>query len=380
VAFTRALYYPWIDIKDEGWLKNAMLYWEKLQTIVPESIHNPYSTRTAREFQDEGLLIPFIVNPSTKEVARLTDDVLRYLESPEGAEVLISKEVLSHRDIHTDKVTKDVIELFDIHLDKLAHEIRHRIRHYLTGAKKNSWISVDVRFANFYMTLLATHISENIGASLLTDAASNDKLATAVKLDSTLSIFRSRRYVSDRYGHTQDMPRSLAQGALADLVFERIQIAPDTPVKKILKFRKTYRDELGRLRVKIDELTKTISNEQPLDALRQQVEDVYINEVTPATNSLKKGLTDSMIEWVAQNFLKVAFFSTASTSIPLALLGLSVPQALLVGAGVSLTTSAVLYNRRRAQMLRQNPFSYVLLATARLRHSGLLRSRPRWRA
>jgi hypothetical protein len=47
LAFTKALYYPWIDIKDEGWLKNAMLYWDKIHTIVPRSFESPYKKRAA---------------------------------------------------------------------------------------------------------------------------------------------------------------------------------------------------------------------------------------------------------------------------------------------------------------------------------------------
>jgi hypothetical protein len=364
MAFTKALYYPWIDIKNEGWLKNAMLYWEKVQTIVPESIRHPYTTRTAEEFYDEGLLVPFHVRSSMREIEELTDYVLKYLESPEGAEVLMSKEILEYHYIHPDKLPEEIQDLVEIHPDKLPYKIKDRMRHALFNSQRRDWISVDVRFADFYMTLLATHLSERIGAGLLTDTAANNKLATAVRLDAKLSIPRSRRYryEYDEYRRHWDMPLSLAQGALADLIFERIQVAPDTPVKKILEFRTNHANELGRFRTKIAELTRTISSDQPLDALRQQVEDIYINEVKPAINSLKQGLTDSRIRWVTENFLKVAFFSTSSTSIPLALLGLSVPNALLVGAGVSLTASAILYNRDRAEKLRQNPFSYVLAA------------------
>ncbi len=68
MAFTKALYYPWIDIKDEGWLKSAILYWEKIQTIVPASVEQPYDTRTAKEFHYEGLLVPLHVKPDMKEV------------------------------------------------------------------------------------------------------------------------------------------------------------------------------------------------------------------------------------------------------------------------------------------------------------------------
>ncbi len=224
-------------------------------------------------------------------------------------------------------------------------------------SQRSDWVSVDIRFANFYMTLLAARLSERIGAGLLTNIAASNKLATAVRLDAHLPSLRRRAY---GYMLERDLPVSLAQGVLTDLIFEKIQIAPDTSVKKILNFRNDHADELGRFRTKIAELTQVISSNQPIERLHQQVTDIYLNEVQPAIQSLKDGLTGKRIKWASENFLKIAFFST--TSVPLALLGLSVPYALLAGAGISLTASAILYNREKTDDLKQNPFAFVLTA------------------
>ncbi len=365
MPFTKALYYPWIDIKDEAWLKNAMLYWDKIQTIVPASIEQPYSTRTAREFSDEGLLIPYHVEPNMGQIDELTNDVLKYLESTEGAEVLMLREISRSDRIHPNKLPRDIQELVEIHPEKLPRQIKHTLQDAFSGTQRHDWISVDSRFANFYMTLLATRLSETIGAGLLTNTTTINKLATAARLDAKLDIPRSRRHTYHDYDdysehmRHRDRPLSLAQGTLADLILERIQIDTNTPVKKILKFRNDYADELGRFRTEIAKLTETISNKQLMDAPYQHIEDIYTNEIGPAYNSLKKGLTSNRITWATKSFIKVAFFSTVS-SLPLTLLGLSVPHALLAGAGISLTASAVLYNHEKAEILRQNPFSYVL--------------------
>ncbi|KGF73878.1 hypothetical protein DO97_05815 [Neosynechococcus sphagnicola sy1] len=93
MAFTTALYYPWIDVRDESWLKNALLYWENIRTIVPESIDAPYTTRTAKEAYEAELLQPLYVESRMQVIDELTDDVLKYLESPEGAEVLMARDI-----------------------------------------------------------------------------------------------------------------------------------------------------------------------------------------------------------------------------------------------------------------------------------------------
>lgn len=363
MAFTKALYYPWIDIEDEAWLKNAMLYWEEIQTIVPSSIEQPYSSRTAQEFYHEGLLSPLYVEPGMSNISELTDDVLKYLESSEGVELLMAKEISENRFIHPDKLPREIQEIF-IYKEKLPYKIEHIMERIERTRYRNNLIRVDSRFADFYMTLLATHLAKMTGSGLLTDTAANNKLSTAVKLDGRVQISSHCGLGArgSRFGRVNlmDLPLRLAQGTLADLIIERIQIDPKTPVQDILKFRIDHADELGRFRTKIDELTRTLSRDEPIDSLRQNVYDIYINEVGPEINSLKKGLTESKIRWFIENVLKISFFSTSLTSVPATLLGLSIPYALLVGAGVSLTASTILYNLDKADGLRRNPYSYLL--------------------
>lgn len=363
MAFTTALYYPWIDVRDESWLKNALLYWENIRTIVPESIDDPYTTRTAKEAYEAELLQPLYVESRMQVINELTDDVLKYLDSPEGTEVLMTRDIRDYQLIHPDKLPSEIRELVDIHPDKLSERVEGELRSRLSS-NSQEWIAVDGRFASFYMTLLATRLSENSGVGLLTDMAANSKLANAAKLDANLRFpsRRRSRNTYDGYRQTQNISPSLAQGVLADLIFERIKIDPDTSLKNLLKFRRENADELGRFRVKLAELTKNISSEQSIERLQQEVNDIFINEVNPSINALKKGLTSSNIKWVTEGFLKVSCFSAPPTSLPLALIGLSIPHALLAGAGVSLVASLILYNCDKAEKLRQNPYSYLLTA------------------
>jgi hypothetical protein len=365
-AFTRALFYPWIDITDEGWLKNALLYWDHIQTIVPRSIERPYSTRTAMEFYDNGMLEPLFVESRMREIEALTNDVLTYVNSSEGADVLTSSGFSRYRNVHPEKLPREVRRLLRLHPDKLSYELRGILR------PGHEWLHVDERFGNFYMTLLATRLSEARGLGLLTDTPASDRLANAAKLNAELSILKlDRRRLFNPPWHDEELlyrnqPSTLAQGALANLVIKRIQIDPETPVDKLIKFKQKYSDELGLFRSKISDLTTAISDDQSFESLVQKVHDIYTNEFSPEFNAFKKALKASKIKWAADNFLRVAFYSTSATSIPLNLLGLSIPQALLAGVGVSLTVSAVLYNYDKVEKLNQSPFTYILAAEKNL--------------
>lgn len=58
MSYTKALYYPTIDIDDSEWIKNAILFWDEIDTIVPEAISSPYKNNDSRFLYDEGILKP----------------------------------------------------------------------------------------------------------------------------------------------------------------------------------------------------------------------------------------------------------------------------------------------------------------------------------
>jgi hypothetical protein len=365
MAFSRALYYPWIEIEDEPWLKNAILYWDKIQTIVPRSIENPYKNKTTNELFSEGLLVPFYVHSDQNDIEELTQDALEYLYSTEGTQILFPEETSDfYRLMYHDKFSRHLIDVITMYPEKLPNEIRYLIEE--SYSRQGETIAVGKPFANYYMTLLATHLSEKHGIALLTDSAPNSQLANVARLDGYLSLYPvgyddRRRNARARRTHSK-RDRSLAPAMLADLIIEGIQIDPDTPVNKIVAFRNKFQNELGHFRTQVSELTSDISNEQTLDALRQNIYDKYLNEVKPAIDSLRKGLKDNLIRCVTDNLLKISSFSIPTTSISLALLGLSIPYALLAGTGISLTASSVRYNVGKAKLLRENPYTYLLKA------------------
>jgi hypothetical protein len=365
MAFTSALYYPWIDITDSSWLKTSVLYWDKIRTIVPESLENPYSLREAQELEGNEILTPLRVGSDMEDIEELSEDVVKYLESPEAAQLLLSPDGSVER-LHVDKLPRTVRRLVELHPEKLSYEVRNMIENgRIWGKRSGDWYEVDEQFAAFYMTLLATRLSGRLGASLLTPSPPSDNLARTVRLDnqpvSLGNLYRDRRREYELRGRRRMVPARLAEGLLVDLVLDRITLDPDTNVTKIIDYKNRYSAELGRLREKIAELAQCGTDDLPLEELRQRIYDTYVNSVLPAMEEVKKSLSGSGIRWLMENYLKVGLLSTSSTSV-INLLHLSTPHALLVAAGVSVTASGVMYSLERKQALRQNPFAYLLRA------------------
>lgn len=363
MAFSKSLYYPWIDVPDEGWLKSAALYWDIIQTIVPETLDRPYSTNTARRLQDQGILVPLRVRSDLREIEDLTQDVLTYLHSQEGMELLTGAN-RNHVSLHPDKLPNTVRNLARMHPEKMSHEIKYMLEESgLSRPSRGGFLEVQDEFANFYMTLLATRLSESIGAGLITSSSLPHRLSLKAKADSQMTdiIGSSERhgYEYQLYREGRTVRRELAQGMLVELMLEEIAVDPATPIEKIIKYRKDHASELGRFRAKVGELTSSLPENAPLPAMRQQVSDLYVNEVKPSIDDLKKSLTSGRIKWLASGWMSLAFISAGSSSVLLGM-GLATANALLVGAGISLVGSGILYNVAKRDSLRANPYSYLM--------------------
>jgi hypothetical protein len=366
---TRALYYPTIDITNEDWLKTAVLFWDEINTIVPESIENPYREVSTQYLADEGILQPLRINPKMDLIEDLTNDALNYLNTNEGFQLLIQGKN-QYSTIHREKLPYEIDRIFSIHNEKLPYEVKRILERNLTapdftervytsnsGYDRN-WLFVNSSFAMFYMTLLANKLSETNSIALLTDNSLSSNLADKARLNNQISIGGN----FDNHYHRNrmiDRPINLTQGLLTNLIIESIKINPTSSLEKIIDFKKNHRDELGLFRTNLTKLTQNVSKERPIEAIRQEISDIYNDEFLPAYNNFKKALSGSGIKWISDNIMKVSVISTSATALPM-VLGLAVPQALIAGAGISVITSLISYNEDKRKVIRDNPYSYLL--------------------
>ncbi|MBL8221136.1 MAG: hypothetical protein JNL62_18020 [Bryobacterales bacterium] len=163
------------------------------------------------------------------------------------------------------------------------------------------------------------------------------------------------------------MPGNLAPALLADLTLQKFAIGPEASADDLLRFREDHKEQLGRFRTKMAELTKSIDGELTTEALQHRVADIYANEVEPTIAEMKDCLSASKVKWALESFLMTSMLSVPATSAFPAF-GLSIPHALLAGAGISLTVSAVLFNLQRREDMRKNPYSYLMAAESHFRH------------
>lgn len=357
MAFTKALYYPTIDIPEENWLKSAILYWDEIQTIVPTSIKNPYQNRLTQTLRDKGILCPFEINPDTKLVEDLSETVLKFIN--EASSFLVNETSENVR-IHTEKLPRE----FRIHPEKLPHEIRNLIERNIDD---EGWFRTNSEFGSFYMSLLANKICEDKSFSLLTDNSIASNLTEQARLDNKIQ-YGERDYY---YRRNERTTLNLAQGLLTNLIVKGVKLAPNTSVEKIIDFKNNHKDELGQFRTNLLKLVNNVNKENSFDAIQQEVSDIYKDEFLPGLNNLEKALNGSQIKWFSETILKVGLISTGATAFLPTMLGLTIPQALFAGAGISVVTTRIMFNQEKAEKLRANPYSYLMSVEKELNKSSM---------
>jgi hypothetical protein len=273
MPFSQAIYYPFIDITDDAWLKTSLLYWDSVRTIVPESIEDPYSSRTAQALQDAGFLLPLRVHSEMEEIEELVPEVMAHLSSPEGLALLASGTDGPTHDIHIQKLPNRMGRFWDIHPEKLPYEIRSILEGISAPSRRGrQWLEVDEGFAMFYMTLLANQLAERVDAAVVTPFPAAERVAISARLDARLPPIAWRHGPPswreyDAFGRRRRMPRRLAPAMLAELTLQRVAISQNTSIDDLLQFREAHKDELACFRTEISKLAGGVSEDLPVEAL-----------------------------------------------------------------------------------------------------------------
>jgi hypothetical protein len=383
VSFSRALYYPWMQVRDLGWLKNALLFWDVVSTIVPRGLHSPYTTDDERALSDEGWLVPCQLSwDDEPSVRRASKGTLNMLDDRDVRARLRAANALS------DTGTGGFEKLFEpISYGKytvdLASELK-RLGLFVDG-RAGSWPSVDRALFSMHMAHLAHALATDKNLALVTDdhglSPIADSLAIGHPLPASLrsgQLTMPLRSVA-RWYEGYDY-RQLATGALSRYVLRTVGVTPETPVKDIVKFRHRYEPEMGRLREEIDGLAASVGTDFPTrEAFEQAVLDVFKNRISPALKDLegaKRGARLNVVDHVISGAIVGSPVAAALYSPGLSPTGKVV--AAVTASGLALTSVRVRYAVERRKERARDPYSFVLAARREFGPGPEWHTRSRW--
>jgi hypothetical protein len=263
IALGRALYFPYINIKDLGWLKTAALYCAGIDRIVPPSVHPGDLDEEHRGVIDQfNERESFISNISPLESAELASDVFARHILPK-----LVKEKKRNKYLHELGLKIPEKEGRRIHFDKVNYDLRRRLEREnlaMQDIRPNhkDWLHFEPATFALYMTTLANTIAGERQIPMVTDDPAFQPLIQGLQ---------------EKPIRVEDTGFQLASIVIKSVVPKDID---NIPVKKIIEFRERYSDERHLFYYEVNKLVKDaggIQNQETLEYfLRERDKDIRI--------------------------------------------------------------------------------------------------------
>jgi hypothetical protein len=245
-----SLYYPYIHITDTGWLKRSLLYWDTVRRIVPDGFQPDDNDDCYRATKEE-LLLTTSPTPYLAEAAqRFRAKIPALLEevSRRGQSFEVEDPVAAARD-----------QNLRIHFEKMEDHLRHFLMREQIIQVEGPWIVSHPDVADWYMTCLATVMSEKIGSPVVTDFQRNNAIGEYLTHANPVSSERSS-------------PRGAAMLRLR-IPFPDTDATAGVPLREIIEFREKYADQRRNLRDALEELMKDVPTISDQNDLRDHLRD-----------------------------------------------------------------------------------------------------------
>lgn len=162
------LYYPTIKIENERWIRNALLYWDKIASIVPSSNYDDGFTDEILYLQHEGLYEP--ISP-----AELTGKIELCKEFCEQVEKKVKQRKSMFNIQKKDRMKIHESKINMLHISKMPNEILDYLMDVGIASKNcdGPWIDMNRRESCIYMSILAKYLAKIHGNTQIgTDSAS----------------------------------------------------------------------------------------------------------------------------------------------------------------------------------------------------------------
>ncbi len=356
------LYYPTITIPSGAWLKQALLYWDNVASIVPyqwdETESNPYSPD-----------VQFLLNEQQfrpirpKYLFNSTDGQAYIKEFEEELKSKVSSISFYYRTYKPS--VKKVPELNSkIHRDKISDSLFDFIETKGLAKKDKhnpNWYLFEEKTALTYMSFLAKYLAD-------------------IDFHSTVSGTDNIYYQSVIY-----RPSSRQKSfPCLDIRFLNALPFPkeDVPLNDIIEFKRKRRDELLNFRQILDDFQYKISSAEDNSELKHIIV-CFKESIERGLNDLNATLNDAKISTIAGSFKAAINIKSTQLITTFGLIAAKVANVIklpvelalggLAGASAIEVGSYLVDSRNQKRVtIRTSPFSYLYHAEV----EGIIMKRP----
>ena len=239
------LYYPTIRIEDGIWLRNAILYWDKVSSIVPGMNFEEENTAEIEYLRREGIyepIYPFELGENRQLCGIFCQQVKENIKSRRHL-------ASCRRRIHEEKL--QMVDM--VHIDKTPQSILD----YLLDegiAQRNCdgvWINMNTTDADIYMATLARFLAYVHG---------NTEIGTD----------KRRNFL---YPYSRKNVNSLEQSDIyLNIALQEILPVPnmDIPLENIIYFKKEHQRELRSFMYQIEDFQYVLKHCENVEEIKEQ--------------------------------------------------------------------------------------------------------------
>jgi hypothetical protein len=344
------LYYPTMSIPNDDWLRQALLYFDQIASIIPRGATDEEQnellallTPDMRYLKDEGVFKP--VSPDSLWEEQNWAVANTMIEEFRIRRLLIpDEEKRQFVKVHRGKLTGTIFDL-------LAQQGVVKIDVPINKWPEAKWYYVEERTALLYMSVLAKYLADkDINAVVPgTDRHDYERLA---------------------YGSSEATALPVTQIHLRKILPVP---GPTATVREILTFKRKHETELLQYRASVNRLQQDISRATHQEEIREtlvQYDEYQRREVAALAEALE-GHGLATIFGSVKSFIKTsspAFWGPAAVAVGFATAVHAIPVTFTIGALTAvgaIDVSAYLVDRHseKRATLRDSAFSYIYEAT-----------------
>jgi len=182
MSFGHALYYPHINLTNKNWVKHALLFWDNISRIVPQSVEPSDNEDIIRIKNESGFINDY--NPERWDTSNAFQDFSRELRpilesdrffhdrffEKEPQNRNYSRDYQDRRSFFSDMVQSSGTYIHVEKMDRRLKEYLFQVGIAVPGQHEwEDWVKIDSEIGLLYMTYFAKSISKNKSLPIVTD-------------------------------------------------------------------------------------------------------------------------------------------------------------------------------------------------------------------
>lgn len=342
------LYFPTIKIKDGIWLRNALMYWDNIASIVPENNYEEENSIEVEYLKSEGIYKP-IYPRSLLENESICNDFCNEIKRRMNYHVRMQNGH-DRTYVHSDKL------LSGIHMEKMPFRIVEFLEEVgvLERNSDGPWLTGDTYALNLYMSVLAKYLAMvNNDVSIGTDDIKSFDIPIGINNWNSLSNERNRNFLNNA-----------SRQLYLQNVMKNVLPIPnmDVPFDDIIRFRRRRSDELKTFRERIDNFEQSMKccyDKTDLNDITSRFQEEIVEDLGIVTRLLD----ENKISFSFKSMKSIAAIGIKSIPEIAALYGkISSVEAIGINAAIEVSQKIFFSGRRKLNDEIPDSITYLFYA------------------